>query len=324
MPVLANKYFEGEGDIPSETAAKLLTVGLGERAKDTLTKLGWEGQLIAPIGITLSLDGSEVANSHFSLHGDLVSEPISVKAGLLWEKTAKELLLSLKMPTGTAFKFAGGDLSSDLIPQENVQFSAAKDGRVILPMDWPEHGIGNFCLRAVAHLDKSSNSRSGPAFKVTVLAFPLSVDEMDDLSAATQTAAWPGIRIAECQAELFPRAPPGAWGAPVWPLLNIGNRSITSKAIPPGPALRFAIAETMRTAALPTACTSRTALKKIAAQMRANPENQQPRSPTITWPAAPRQAGAEGECFIKQITTMYNVGGVAKMANPSRHTSPAK
>ena len=87
MPDLNKKYFSSEKDIAAEKGKELVTKGDSEDVIRTLTKLGWEGQLIAAVTIRVSVDGRRAEDGQFSLRGALASEPIKVQAAKLWEKS---------------------------------------------------------------------------------------------------------------------------------------------------------------------------------------------------------------------------------------------
>ena len=115
MPDLDKKYFSGENDIPVSKIGELET-GCSESAiKDTLTKLGWEGQAIASVILRISADGKQVSAGQFQLEGPLSPSPIVIQAAKLWEKAGQDIMLSITVPSGNAFVFEGGRLTSDYL-----------------------------------------------------------------------------------------------------------------------------------------------------------------------------------------------------------------
>ena len=289
------KYFAGEKDLPAEIITRISVQGLNDQVNTALTGHGWEGQLAASIGLTVSADGSAVSAARFLLVGALNPEPINIKANLLW-RTAADVTLHIPPLTGQQFSFAGGSLCSDYVDHTAVQFHLSKSQQPIMPGDYKAHKIGEFCLRAVAHLDKSSNGRVGPHIKVTVLVYPGNATDTLDSDTGAQSPSWPGFRALEGAAMLYPRPPLGFWGAPILPLLAVQDRAATCQSVPDGTTLRYAIAELMRTAALPTVCVSKPARATTVRSMQRIPENLDPRAPTITWPPARRPDSAEGKC----------------------------
>ena len=53
MPDLDPKYFRGSEDIPRDRVNNLVTGKSEKDIEDTLTRLGWEGQLIAAISLRM-------------------------------------------------------------------------------------------------------------------------------------------------------------------------------------------------------------------------------------------------------------------------------
>jgi len=297
MPVIDPKFFRGAQELPPDLVEKLIAKDLHTGVGSVLTRIGWEGQLISAFGLNLSPDGTLVQSAQFLMRGALTAAAITVKANTIWDKVAKGVNINITIPDSGAFSFSGGELVSDYLSHEKVKFTVTKDGTPILPMEWGTNNVGNFALRLIAHLDKSSNTRSGPHFRVSVLIFPLSVEELEELSEATQSVSWPGVKILEGRAELFPRAPADFWGCPLLPILSVEHRAENCTAVPAGCNLRHAISELARSAALPNACKTRASLKKQMDEMLRDPANLEPRLPTVMWPTAPRPPAEQGKTF---------------------------
>ena len=294
MPDLKPEFFTGSGDLPPNILNSLSTPSAGIGMRDTLTALGWQGEAAATICLTLSADGTQASHGSFSLWGLLSEDTVKIPTHKLWEGTPRGTTLRINNFQGQQFRFTGGTLQSEHMDADNFDYSFHRGGQVIPQSERQANGLGNFSLRAFAHLDKSSNKAGNPLMKITILAAPLSADELTALSDRTQHASWPGLKILESKAAFFPLRPAAAWGCPIWPLLCIRDPSSTIHTTPSGQHLRFAIAAIMRTAALPTACTSRGALHEKgqeAIDATADPDT---RYPSITWPAVDRPAPAQG------------------------------
>ena len=303
MPDLNKKYFSSEKDISAEKGRELVTKGDSEDIIRTLTKLGWEGQLIAAVIIRVSVDGRRAEDGQFSLRGALANEPIRIQAAKLWEKADEDVTLEIDVPPGDRFDFQGGRLYSDYLDQDKVKYKLTKEGRILTEAEKKKHGLGDFCLRALTHLSRSSNGAGGPAMKFTVLAHHMGAYSLTELSEATQGPSWPGIKILEGQCQLFPAAPVGTWGAPFLPLLDVQSRASSCESIPVGDQLRFAIAGIMRTAARPTGCVSIGGLLKYTSKMQWNVDEVEPNKPTITWPVA----ATPGEEIVKSVNLHDNM-----------------
>ena len=300
---LDSKFFEGGGDLPADMRQQVMVTDYHDSVEAALRRVGWEGQLVSVVGLTISADGQLVQNARFCMRGALHDKAIPIRANAVWDGAPKDVELHLTLPDSSAFQFTGGELCSDYFPQSLVKFSFTReDGSVVLPTEWEAAKLGNFSLRLLAHLDKGSNGRSGPFFRVTVLLFPLSVDGLQDLSDATQCAAWPGYKILEGKSEMIPRAPPGRWGCPIYPLINTCQRAAGCEEIPSGVHLRFATAELLRSAAPPTAHKTRAGLTKAMEEMAADPNLCEPRTPAVVWPPAPRPPPPAGRYPYQQYS----------------------
>jgi hypothetical protein len=105
------------------------------------------------------------------LRGLATKDPVEIQANNLWSTAQPDVKLTITIPDGAAFKFTSGNLASDYVAAEDVRHSFSKNGTAIVPTEWANYGVGEIAIRAVCHLDKSSNVR-GPCIKVTFLVFP--------------------------------------------------------------------------------------------------------------------------------------------------------
>jgi hypothetical protein len=300
MPNLDSQFFSGGGDIPTDIAAKLSVKYGAERDREVLTKLGWEGQLIGYAGLNISPDGSKVNGARFAMQGALAAQPVEFQAAKLWDAAGKDVTVTIDIPDAAMFRFASSTLYSDYLAQEECKYKVMKAGVRASRDEEAGLGVGSFCLRLFAYLDKGSNARSGPGphFKAMVLIFPDSVEGLEELSSLTLAPGWPGLKLLEAKAEMFPRAQRNTWGAPLFPLLVITQRSGAADRIPSGEWLRFALAGLLRTAVLPTACAGRRSLTVKCQGVLDAGQDPLGRSPTITWPQAPEPAAERGIAFV--------------------------
>ena len=295
MPDLKQSFFAGTAELTSEQIRALSTTAHGLGLRDTLHTIGWRGEPIGSVCLSLSPDGTRTANGRFSLWGILSDNPVEFQASKLWENTPRGLTIRINNIRGQLFQFNSGQLQSDYADGDVFDISVSKGNQEIPPAEWANNGVGNLSLRAFAHIDKSSNRLNNLTLKVTVLAAPLSADELAALSDRTQHPSWPGLRVLECQATPFPPAGSQPWGCPILPLLHTGARDPTINATPSASQLRFAVAEIMRSAALPTACVSRGSLHDKGQDALDSQEDPEIRRPTITWPATQRPGPDRGK-----------------------------
>jgi hypothetical protein len=270
----------------------------------------------------LSPDGNTVSRAQFSLHGKIGDEVIIFQAAKLWEKVGKDITVNIEPIDSNIFRFLNGTLYSDYAPQEAFKVSFFKGDQKLRNGEEKRLGVGDLCLRMFCHLDKSSNARSGngPHWKLTVLAFPSTVENLEAENQLAQHPSWPGIKILEAKADFFPRAEMVPWGCPVLPILSTEDRSPSVNTTPSGASLRAAIAALCRTAALPAACASRTAMAKKGQEMLDDPPQHQGREPTVRWPKEAMPPAREGRtnrnvCFTHVLTQIVNNSKYDKRRN---------
>jgi len=301
MPDLKAQFFSGPTHILPQRRQQMATNTFGAGMFDTIVGDGWDGQQpIATITLNSTADGSRINGSFFGLWGDLSGNSVEVPACKLWEGVTKGTVLSIRNIKGHAFTFPGGQLHSNFMDQSCFEVAYSRGGQPILPQDWPAENIDQLALRAICYLDKLSNRRQEPKIKFTILALPMTADALAQLSSHTQHVSWPGIKVLEGVADFFPAAPNGEWAAPVYPYLCTKDRAATAQdREPPADHILYAMAELMRTAAVPTSCTTRdvmTAKGQAFLDGTAEPET---RGPTITWPPVERPAMDRGNIYLQ-------------------------
>jgi hypothetical protein len=296
MPVAAKKWFKQTEELSTDLAKKLSTSSFGMGVMDTLESLEWDGKSVAAVGLELTPDNRRVKRSQFLLLGALSREPVGLAANKLFPDADPAITMMITIPEGSTFRFNGGSMSSDLLPCESYKIFFAKAGNIIFPTEWAANKVGETSMRAICHLDKASNSGTGPKPKTTILLFPRSAEEMNLLSDGTQSPAWPGIRILQVTGEFFPKLP--SWKDPICPLLLLGSLYHDAPHLPSLADIKFHIAATMRSARLPTACTSGVSLARQWSKALADIEKLE-KEPTITWPDAERPAIPAGKLIIK-------------------------
>ena len=135
MPDLKAQFFEGSQDLPADlrNALSILPSGLGMR--DTLTALGWKGEAIATVCLTLTVDGSRAAHGSFGLWGSLSPDTIEVPTNKIWEGTPRGTTICIRDLQGQQFRFSGGNLQSEYMDTDNFDISFTRNGQVIQAND---------------------------------------------------------------------------------------------------------------------------------------------------------------------------------------------
>jgi hypothetical protein len=293
MAPLDKKWFQGTGDLPSVITDNLLVASLGQPVNAILGRNGWDGRLVAGVGLELSPDNLRVTRGQFFMRGQLSVEPGEFQANKLWERASKDISVTMIFPHAAEFDFANGSMASDYLEGDAVKIKCYRDGQEVPPADWKRLGVKQFVLRLVAYLDKQSN-KSGPKVKFTLLFFPETVDEMRKIGDEVQGPAWPGVKVLEGNADFFPMAPEKGWGCPIYPVLAPGSGSRPVN-MPSGEQLRYCIAKVLGTARLPVPCTSAATLRKKWARIEEDEEEYEERMPTVTWPEVAEPSASLGK-----------------------------
>jgi len=298
MAPLEGRWFEGSENIPEPTATSLVVASFGYPVAATLGRNGWDGGVMAGIGLELSPDNKSVARGQVVMRGLLSAEAASIQAFKLWESADKEVTIDITFPNAAEFDFASGRMTSEYLPSEGIRVVASKDGRPILPTDWSKFGIKNFCLRLFLAMAKpSAYNNQKPGAKFALLFFPHTVEEMSEWTDLVQEAGWPGIKILEGEAQLFPHAPVGSWGCPILPLICPGNNAQPT-TLPPAAELRHVIWRIVDTARQPNAYASHSTLKRKWGKIIADPEEYSEREPLVTWPQPPEPVNSTGKLLF--------------------------
>ena len=295
MAPLSGPWFTNSEDMPELLAENLEAASLGYPVNSVLGKNGWDGRTVAAVGLELSPDNRQVRRGQLIMRGPLSAEPAVIQASKLWEKGDKDVTVNLFFPQAAEFDFVAGTLASEYLTSDGIKMVCAKNGQPMLPTDWARHGIGNFCLRLIAYVVKGPTASHRPSIKFAILFFPLKHDEMAPMSNLTRGAGWPGIKILEGDAQLFPPAPTDGWGCPIYPILCPGRSFAQVPNLPSGVELRFVISKIMQTARQPTSCASNATLRKKWDRMLADPEEYSERMSPGVWPDMPSPPVIAGE-----------------------------
>lgn len=277
--------FGGGQFIHGDDLANMQVNNAANSVLDVLARHKWDGSPVGCVLLELSADNETVDNGSFFVRGPL-ADVFRVRASNLWPSAKSNVSLTVRVPTGAAFKFDAG-LCSELISSEEIvhNFTVQEEGAEPCPLTAAQlqsHGVGLFCLRLVCHTVKSS-AKSGVTMRYTVLIFPGSPEEVLDISELAQSAGWPGWLVAEGDMALFP-TPRHLWQCPVLPLLLTGTPWGADPVCPPAALLRTAIARIMSRSVPAETCTSRKTLLARWERYANNPDEfTQKRSPFV-WP----------------------------------------
>jgi hypothetical protein len=186
---LHQKWFAGADELPEMVAENLEVPGFGRPLNATLGKNGWDGKAAAGIGLELSSDNRTVKSGQFFLCGPLSTELGQIQANKLWERAAKDLLVTFSFPHGGEFNFSDGSLASDYLEGKSVKIAFERAGQRVPQAEWQQSGITPFSLRLIAYLDKLSNKHD-PRIKFNLLFFLATREQMEEIADAVQGPAY--------------------------------------------------------------------------------------------------------------------------------------
>ena len=307
MPDLSNYFFAGRGSIPADLARTLEVNGPGASTQAVIAATGWDGHLVAGVNLFLSPDNDRVINGSFFLLGHLSEDLVAFQAAKVWAGAAENITMHLQPPPAAAIRFPQGRLHSEILASRDTKFAFFKAGALgaaptsVPEAEWEENGLGDFSVRLVCHISKSTKNATGVLIRITLLLFPVGAETLVAMTDLTAEAYWPGSKILECECPLYP--PPGqvAWGCPFLPVLWSGTPFADLPTLPPAEEMRRAIAAIMRTATCPECHISATRLQARWDRIQRDPTFLQARTPILTWPDAARPATPQGKHIFSFI-----------------------
>ena len=303
MAPIDSRWFSGTDILPELFAENLAVASFGYPVNSTLGKNGWDGKTVVAVGLELSPDNRQVRRGQILMRGHLSKDPAIVQAAKLWDRADKDVTVTLPFPQAAEFDFSGGTMASDYLTSGGIRIQCARNGQEIQQSDWAGCGIGAFCLRLFLQIIKGATASHRPTARYTVLFFPMKEEEMVRENEMAKGAGWPGIKILEGDAALFPAAPENGWGCPIYPILSPGANFATTPNLPSSEEMRFVISKIMGTARQPVACATGGTLKKKWDKIRADQEEYTERIPTTTWPEMPNPPAVMGK-FIYLIISI--------------------
>lgn len=165
------------------------------------------------------------------------------------------------------------------------------------PSNYNKAGIGEFALRIVAQISRSSSGKKGVMMKYAVLLYPGSISALT-ANAGEQGPSWPGIKLSSGEFPMGPR-PTAKWGCPVLPFIRISNPLNENSTIPPGDRLRRAIGNIMVRAGAHDGRSSGHSLREKWEKLRRQPEENTTKEPSVTWPPPEPEPAISGKKFAR-------------------------
>jgi hypothetical protein len=288
MAPLEKAYFSGQDTLPDEDARRAEVANFSTGPAEALKKFGWKGEAAACVGLKLTGDNRRIDSGQFLTLGRIENYKVELEAKKIWPKAASNVSLTVKIDDLGIFKFPHGTLCSDFLPGDDVPHSftgreANQNPAAILDEEKAQYGLGDFCLRLVCTIKKSSVVKGPVNMKYTILLFPASKGETLGMSFNSESAAWPGLFVTDGAIPLLPEATT-IWQCPIVPLILTGAPLNKHPYLPPEGALRRAVATIMSQGVLPETYTSASGLWKTWEKLINNPNEFSQRPGPVSWP----------------------------------------
>ena len=305
MPTLTNALFVGECKVDTNDWKKISVPGLGPRqVSEFLETFGWDGLAAASVGLRMAADNESVSAARLSIVGCWAPQPAKVQAQKLWARAPANIWLEIDLQDMGTFRFADNNMVSCYIPDIAIKhcFITLEDGeqqKVLTDEEVTASNITPFALRAACGLSSASSAVDGVWMTCAVVVYPASEEEMAALSPAYKSPTWPGIKLAEGDIPILPRAGKShpalqgkEWGCPVTPALIPGAPwEETGKNLEQS-TVTAAIGNLLNSGQFPSCAASADSLKRKWDAAQRAPEKMAQKKPEVTWPATHPSAAA--------------------------------
>jgi hypothetical protein len=307
MAPLEKAYFSGQDSLCDADVTKAEVSNFTSGPKDALRRFGWQGKAACCVGLRLTGDNRRIDSGQFLTVGTPETGKIKLDARKVWLKAASNASITISLSDLDEFCFPHGTLCSNFLDGNRVAHSICleEEGQnptAILDDERGDYGIGEFCLRLVCTIRKSSAAKGPVNIKYSILIFPNSKEELLAVSFNTESAAWPGILLTDGVMPLLPE-PSKKWQCPIVPVIISGTPFNQHGYLPPEGALRRAIATIMDHGVLPEPCSSATTLAKMWEKLAKDPNEFCQKTGSVSWPKPTPETPDQGEytkisCFF--------------------------
>ena len=260
---LPDALFQGVSSNAARALSKAAVQNFAGDADRMLRDYGLDDSPVAMIGLTPSADGKQVTDGRLFFRGRAEPRVVTFAASRFWPHVANDVELEILLPALQDVIFVNGSTTSDFIPDAEVTHTLRKAPQDEDAVDIPEaekgtHGIGDFTLRVICHLDSSSSTTAGVVLRHFYVLYPNTEDFQAQVAPdAHADPRWPGFRLADGRTQVGPK-PSRLWGCPVTPALLMDP----AKQPPPPGVLRAAIEAILNTGAPPDGCRDSISLDK--------------------------------------------------------------
>lgn len=290
MSVLDHEtFFGGEDRFSSNELGYLEVANFETDVEAALTEhFGWKGKLAGGIGQALTPDNLRVNWGTFFLKGEMDIKDKKMPATNIWPAANKDTYITITFPKGDVFKFNEGGLWSDLVSENQIPhtFHDNSEGRGARPLVATDNRLegteAGFCMRAVGQISSLSSATKGVMIRIAIMLFPSNITDMTAMEQS-KFAGWPGMKVAEVFAPLYPR-PTETWGCPVLPFVQPTHEFQADDVMPASGRLKEAIFSIMRNVRIHDGLKCGLDVTTKWEQITRNPKVLMDKPPSISWP----------------------------------------
>jgi hypothetical protein len=175
----------------------------------------WDGSGVGLIGLWTSPDNLRVHGGSFFTRGKIADGEHRFNCTDIWPEAHVNTTITINVSSCNNFTFNSGGLHSDFLASGEVPFTCheIRSGAApahILPANFSKFNIGDFCIRMICHLSRSSSGKRGVILRHTIALYPGKGADLTRV-ANEQGPSWPGIKVMSGEFPLDP--PPKTSGA---------------------------------------------------------------------------------------------------------------
>jgi hypothetical protein len=290
MSNLPEALFRGEDGSSASDLARAVVRDFNGDIDRMLAAFSGNSSPTAVIGITLSGNGRQVVDGRLMMRDASEPREVTFSAGRFWPDVDPAIALTIALPRLSELVFVKGTMSTAFLPDSQLRHAFRHNPQegpsvAVLADELGDRNIGDFCVRVVCHIDKSSSETAGILLRYYFVLYPATEEQMRaEAPECFEDPAWPGFRLADGRIPLGPR-PTIQWRCPIVPAILANAAMQEGGTSPPAAALRAAIAGIINTQGAPDGCKHSASLREKwdrVGRAGLGPDKRLP----FNWPAA--------------------------------------
>ena len=249
--IITGSGFKHPRDLTLKEVKRLEVSSFNRVTDSILPGLGWKGGLYGLIGLQLTNDNRSITTGNFFMVGQLFqdSDTKVFQAAKFWAgPDTADIDLHISVPSAEIFTFKSS-MVSDLIDSREVSHAFFR-GSQRIEEDEAEALVPGFSLRLFVIPTRENYA------KVTLVLYPLSLENLLDLHPLAEDPNFPGLSL--CSGEFpiglpqsQPPRPPAPWGSPILPVVIPGIPFLDCPNVPSGAEFRNKMAFVLRSVTRP-------------------------------------------------------------------------